>query len=113
MPNGKIQPEFVERLQAIGAWLVENGESIYGTRGGPVAAQPWGVSTRRGDKVYFHVLKHSETVLLPKSDQEFSGGHMMQTGDKVELIKTAKGTLMRMPTSAQDPVDNIVVLQIR
>ena len=35
--EGKVQPEFVERLQAIGAWLVTHGDSIYGTRAGPIS----------------------------------------------------------------------------
>jgi len=30
-PEGTIQPEFVERLTAIGEWLKVNGDSIYGT----------------------------------------------------------------------------------
>ena len=40
MPNGRIQPEFEERLQAMGRWLERYGESIYGTRGGPIAPGP-------------------------------------------------------------------------
>jgi alpha-L-fucosidase len=35
MPTGEIAPEQVERLKEMGAWLARNGESIYGTRGGP------------------------------------------------------------------------------
>ncbi|MBO9637516.1 MAG: alpha-L-fucosidase, partial [Siphonobacter aquaeclarae] len=58
MPNGEIQPEFVERLAAAGKWLQANGETIYGTRGGIVPPQDWGVSTRKGDGLhYFHILK--------------------------------------------------------
>ena len=34
------------RLKEIGAWLAKNGESIYGTRGGPVTPRPWGVTTQ-------------------------------------------------------------------
>ena len=30
-PDGLIQPEFQQRLRAIGDWLAVNGESIYGT----------------------------------------------------------------------------------
>ena len=38
MPTGEIAPEQAERLRQIGAWLAQYGESIYGTRGGPVQA---------------------------------------------------------------------------
>src|SRR6185436_14802980 len=56
MPTGKIQPEFVERLRGIGKWLERNGESIYGTRAGPVAPASWGVTTEKAGKIYVHVL---------------------------------------------------------
>jgi hypothetical protein len=35
-PDGLIQTKFVERLSAIGRWMDRNGESIYGTRYGPI-----------------------------------------------------------------------------
>src|ERR1700694_1359408 len=35
-PDGMIQPEFQQRLRAIGDWLSVNGESVYGTMYGPV-----------------------------------------------------------------------------
>src|SRR5207253_11406921 len=35
MPNGEIQPEFVERLTEMGKWTKQYGQSVYGTRGGP------------------------------------------------------------------------------
>ncbi|MBI4553346.1 MAG: alpha-L-fucosidase [Candidatus Latescibacteria bacterium] len=34
MPSGEIQPEHVERLRGLGAWLSVHGESVYGTRPG-------------------------------------------------------------------------------
>jgi len=41
-PDGTVQPEFKERLAGIGRWIRKNGESIYGTRGGPISQQSWG-----------------------------------------------------------------------
>jgi hypothetical protein len=61
--NGKIQPEFVSRLQEVGGWLKQYGDSVYGTRGGPVTPRPWGVTTRRGNRIYLHVLDWPDPVL--------------------------------------------------
>ena len=57
MPNGKIQPEHIASLKEMGEWLNANGETIYGTRGGPLTASDWGVTTQKGNKVYVHILE--------------------------------------------------------
>jgi alpha-L-fucosidase len=51
MPNGKIQPEHVALLKQVGDWTKVNGETIYGTRGGPLSARTWGVTTQKGNKI--------------------------------------------------------------
>ena len=114
MPNGQIQPEFVERLRAIGAWLGKNGESIYGTRGGPITPRPWGVTTQKGDTVYVHILDWQDAaLLLPKLGKSVASASMLGTGDKVEVVEADFGTVLKLPASAKDPVDNIVVLKTR
>lgn len=80
-PNGELPATAVERLKSVGAWLAANGESIYGTRGGDVPTHPWGVTTRKGDKLYVHILDLQDKALyLPlatdkkvKSVVEFEG----------------------------------------
>lgn len=62
MADGTIQPEFVDRLTAVGQWLSRYGRSIYGTRAGPVGARPWGVTTARGDTVFVHLLDWADPV---------------------------------------------------
>jgi len=57
MPTGEIEPRQVEVLRGIGKWLEQNGESIYGTRGGPFKPTDAVASTRKRDAVYIHVLK--------------------------------------------------------
>lgn len=40
----------------MGAWMKKYGETIYGTNGGYVAQQKWGVITQTQNKMYIHVL---------------------------------------------------------
>ncbi len=54
--KGTFQSEVIERLEAMGKWTSEFGETIYGTRGCPMAPESWGVMTRRADTLYVHVL---------------------------------------------------------
>jgi alpha-L-fucosidase len=58
-PDGTIEPLQAERLKEMGDWLAKYGYAIYGTRGGPFKPADWGVSTRKGNKVYLHILKWS------------------------------------------------------
>ncbi len=56
MPNGEVQPEFVERLSYMGKWLQQYGETIYNTKGGYIRPQAWGAITQKEDKMYIHIL---------------------------------------------------------
>lgn len=56
MPNGKIQPEFQDRLTTIGAWLTTNGSSIYNTQAGYLKPQEWGCMTQVKGKIYLHIF---------------------------------------------------------
>ncbi len=50
-PDGTIQPEFVSRLQAMGAWMKVNHEAIYGTSASPFTTLPFfGRATRRATR---------------------------------------------------------------
>jgi alpha-L-fucosidase len=113
MPNGKIQPEFVERLKAVGAWLDKNGESIYGTRGGPTTPRPWGVTTQKGNTIYVHILNWQDAaLLLPPLGGKVESAAMLGSGDAVGVVEADYGTVLKLPASAKDPVDNIVVLKM-
>ena len=57
LPNGDIQPEFTDRLSAIGEWLKIYGPTVYGTHAGFIKPQDWGVVTEKGNKAYLHIFK--------------------------------------------------------
>lgn len=54
--TGRFPPTSVDRFRKLGAWLEQNGESIYGTSGSPLGPVPWGYITQRPGKLYLHVL---------------------------------------------------------
>jgi alpha-L-fucosidase len=61
MANGEIQEEFRDTLALVGKWVKKYGASIYGTRGGPLAPQNWGVTTQDAKHVYVHILAPRNT----------------------------------------------------
>ncbi len=112
MPNGKIQPEFGERLHAMGEWLRKNGDSVYGTRGGPIKPRPWGVTTRKGRKIYVHVLDWPDEVLTLPAIEGVQSAKMFSSGQPVSVKMVEGATLLHLPPG-RDPVDTIVVLETR
>jgi alpha-L-fucosidase len=114
MPNGKIQTEFVDRLKQVGAWLEKNGETIYGARGGPLTPRPWGVTTRKGDKVYLHILNWpDQTLVTPKMPKKVKSATFFKDGGKVEFLESDKyGLIIKSPQGFTDEYDTIVVLEL-
>ena len=113
MPDGKIQPEFVGQLKSMGEWLSKNGESIYGTRGGPVTPRPWGVTTQKGKKIYFHILDWQDTLLpMPKMPGIIRSAKFLKTGRKADIIDTGAGLVFNLPKEALDPIDTVIVLEM-
>jgi alpha-L-fucosidase len=113
-PDGTIQPEHVERLLAMGKWLDQNGESIYGTRGGPVGPRHWGVTTQKGSTVYVHALEpEDELIVLPDFGKQIVSAKTMRGGTPVKLEKLGFGTVVHLPKSMQDPIDTILTLEVR
>lgn len=117
-PAGRIQSEFVERLAAMGQWMEQNGESIYGTRGGPMPPQPWGVTTQKdgGRTLYIHVLaaKPGEVLSLrwPGLTARVAerGVQHLATGKRLALRHAGGDTAeLRLPEQLDD-TDTIFVM---
>jgi alpha-L-fucosidase len=109
---GEIPDEMAERLRGVGKWLEAHGESIYGTRGGPIPPRPWGVTTHRGDRVYVHVLDWPDAPLaLPLLERPVVGARVLG-GAEVKYIESELGLLLRLPEEARDEVDTVVVLEM-
>lgn len=111
MPNGKIQPEFVSRLKEIGDWLNRYGESIYGTRGGPVPQKSWGVTTQKDSKVYIHILNYeNQNLLLPDFGKKIKNIYLFD-GTKLNYKQDSFGIAIKIPEEKIDPVDTIIIAE--
>ncbi len=110
-PDGTIDPEQAERLRGVGTWLRRDGASIYGTRGGPVKPQPWGVTTQRGDTVFVHVLDWEQPLLaLPALPKRVASAAMLDARTPVSFTQNAEGVVLTLPPAREGEVDRVVVL---
>ncbi|NBA87923.1 alpha-L-fucosidase [Emticicia sp. CRIBPO] len=64
MPDGQIQPEFTERLEAMGTWLKKYGSTIYGTQKGFMRPTSDIAVTQKGNKVFLHLLNQKPDLAL-------------------------------------------------
>jgi len=111
-PEGTIQPEFEERLRAIGAWLRVNGESIYGTTYGPLQNLAFGRTTAKGKTIYLHVFE------WPRGNVELSG--LTRQVSEVRLLAGGKplkyrqaGAVLTVEVPAQPPDSHVSVVAIK
>lgn len=112
MPDGRIQPEFVDRLKDVGGWLRRNGESIYGTRGGPIAPRPWGVTTRKGNTVYVHVLDWQDAPLALPGLGAVKAARALKTGAAVKHQDVGGSLWLEIPAAARDDYDTVIALDL-
>jgi len=112
-PNGEIQTAFADRLREMGEWLKIYGDSIYGTRGGPVKPGGWGATTQRGNTIYVHVLDPSLTVLaLPGITKPVRDAHLMNGGASVNYAISDGSVVLQLPKRTPDEIDQVIVLQL-
>jgi alpha-L-fucosidase len=110
-PDGTIQDEFVSTLREMGAWLNKYGESVYETRGGPVAPRPWGATTMKGNRTFVHVLDWQDPVLALPLMRSIQRANFLGSGRAVEFLHVNDATLLTLPADARDPIDTVVVLE--
>ncbi|MCR4556461.1 MAG: alpha-L-fucosidase, partial [Saccharofermentans sp.] len=89
-PNGELPATALERLKEIGLWMQQHGESIYGTTRGE--EYTWGVTTRKGNIVYLHVLENTNHINLPldKKPQNVSATYQYDVQSKLLMLSGIK-----------------------
>jgi len=113
MPDGRIEPRQVERFRELGNWLKENGESIYGTRGGPYKPGVWGASTYNDNKIYLHLLNlvNGNSISLPQVGKKIVSCKLLD-GTAIDIKQSQNIITISVPQILQKPYDNIIVLEL-
>ena len=112
-PDGQIDAEQAKRIREIGRWLKTNGESIYGTRGGPWLPGSYGVSTHKETSVYVHVFAspRSLTLTLPDLPVRVKSGSTL--GGKAIRVEQKDGKLeLYLPSDSVDSIDTVIKLEM-
>jgi alpha-L-fucosidase len=99
-PDGTIDPDSIARLHEIGDWLKTHGEAVYGTRAGPYLPGDWGVSTRKGNKVFVFMTHWSGgTLKLPALSANVTSARIVgkETGETLFFTPTDSLWTVRVP----------------
>ena len=115
MPNGEIQPEFIDRLHWMGNWLKTYGESIYNTKGGYLHPQKWGCLTQAGNKIYVHILQPgSGNITLEQFPyKKITKAYLLKDNTLVNVsLKNGIAEIPAQQPTADDP-DQVVALEVK
>ena len=111
-PDGVIDPAQANLLKEIGEWLAKNGESIYGTRGGP-----WKPTQchRQHTQGQHDLSARDEDGRWPRRIARAAGGNQIRqsTQRREGRFSQKDGKLIvEIPAADVEPVDTIVKLDL-
>lgn len=111
-PNGELPALALDRLQGIGKWMDSYGETIYSTQRG-IDDATWGVTTKKGNTTYIHVLDKTCTTLdyamdkRPKQVKDFLTGNVI----KCKYDKKKKCVMIPLEGINGDPDRVITIIE--
>ncbi len=116
--DGSVPAESVKSMQAIGAWMKVNGESIYATKASPFEKLEWGRATRKDLKggrtrLYLHVFDWPKdgNLVLPMASTGKTQARLL-AGGKTLKVATADGkTTIAVGPTAPDKIASVITLE--
>jgi alpha-L-fucosidase len=111
-PDGQIQPEFVERLEAVGQWTRRNAAAIYGSTYGPIQGQQSCRTTARSASIFVFVMEEAATdVIVTRLDRPVRQVRLVATGKPLAFHTSGKE--VRIPIEKTIWENGIPVLELR
>lgn len=111
-PNGELPAAALDRLKAIGEWTTRYGETIYGTTAGDIAAQEWGVTTRKGNRLFIHIFDLDAKELFLPLSCKVKKAFVYDTKQSLKVKRTKEGITLFFD-EVPSGVDYIVELETK
>jgi alpha-L-fucosidase len=109
--DGHIEARQVKRLQEMGDWLKQYGESIYSTQGGPYTPNAVYGATRKGNIIYLHVFQRKDGVLnIPVIPGVKITKSYFMNGDAVTIKADKNNYQISLPATLPDENCSVIVL---
>jgi alpha-L-fucosidase len=116
MPNGVVQPEFIDTLKRVGDWMQQYGETIYGTRGNFIAPQPWGVVTTKNKTLYVHILQPAgvqDYIFIPGLHEKVLKAANFPDKSVVKFKQLPEGVFIYLKGVHLDETDTVISLELK
>lgn len=111
-PNGELPAVAVQRMKEMGEWMAQYGETIYGTRAGDVVPHPWGVSTRKGNRLFIHILDLQDNRLYLPLKTKIKKAFRYTDKTPVAFSQDKEGALLKLPEIPNE-MDYVVELELK
>jgi alpha-L-fucosidase len=117
--DGTIPAASIERLQAVGAWMQEYGEAIYGTQGSLFARPAWGRVTRKADPagtiLYLNVFdwENGGRLFVPVGNEVRSCVLLNDRAQNLKVERGAGGLTVTMPGEAPNSICSVIELRLQ
>ena len=117
--DGSVPPESVRGLQAIGAWMKTNGESIYATAASPFQKLDWGRCTQKklpGGKtrLYLHVFAWPADgkLVVPLATGPAASARLLAGGKPLVVTPGDNQTTIAVGAEAPDKIATVIELDV-
>ena len=108
-PDGTLPDLAVERLHQIGEWMKKHGHTIKGTTAGDISPRTWGVTTRKGNKLYVHVIQQEDNVVYLPLKIKVKKAICLNDGKKTDFTQDKSNGVILQLRPTNEPV-NIIEL---
>jgi alpha-L-fucosidase len=115
-PDGSVPPESVAPIKAVGQWLKENGEAVYGKpqRGAPGMATGTGCFSRKGKTAYFW-CRHwmGPELVLGGFKTKLKNASFLKDGKPIRFTQKGRQIIMTgLPKACPDKQAGITVIKM-